>query len=166
MIRTWKPGSVVAALCALMVSVWSSDAASVDLHRLFEERCAGCHGHAGDFARETFTVVDGGLRGRHTDLRAFLKRHQGQQTDEEVEGIYALFLKQVQEGGRFKNQCGMCHQKATRLARKSLIVVDGELRGRYTGNTIRTFLLDHGRLDAQEAAFFYDVLLEVTQGRR
>jgi hypothetical protein len=47
-----------------------------------------------------------------------------------------------------------------------LIVVDGALRGRYTGNDVRAFLLDHGRLDAEGAAFFHDALLQIALGRR
>lgn len=138
----------------------------LDLHEFFEERCGACHGHAGALARDVLTLKDGELRGRHGDVRAFLKRHHGPLADDEVEALYQMFSRQVEAGGAFKDRCGMCHRSASELARKSLIIVNGELAGRYSGRRIRLFLMGHGRLSAEKAEFFYEALLEVAQGRR
>ncbi len=151
---------------AVAVATRGQPAEVLDLHEFFEERCGTCHGHAGALARDALTLKDGGLRGRHGDVRAFLKHHHGPLTDDEVEALYQMFMRQVEAGGAFKNRCGMCHRSASELARKSLIVVNGELAGRYSGQRIRLFLMDHGRLSADEAEFFYDALLEVARGRR
>jgi hypothetical protein len=157
---------LAAGLLTTILSAAQARAETVDLHRLFEERCQRCHGHAGDFAREHLSIVDGVLRGRSPDLRQFLERHHGPRTAAEADAFYLLFFRQVEAGGRFKQRCAICHESAADLAHDRLIVVDGTLRGRYTGQDIRIFLLGHGRLDEADAAFFYDTLLQVTQGRR
>jgi mono/diheme cytochrome c family protein len=157
---------LAAGLLTSILGGAKAPAESVDLHRLFEQRCQSCHGHAGDFAREHLSIVDGVLRGRTPNLRRFLERHHGPRTAAEADALYRMFFRQVEAGGRFKQRCAICHDSAANLARDRLIVVDGTLRGRYTGRDIRAFLLDHGRLDAKDAAFFYDALLQVTLGRR
>jgi len=157
---------LAAGLLTSILGAAKAPAESVDLHRLFEQRCQSCHGHAGDFAREHLSIVDGVLRGRTPNLRRFLERHHGPRTAAEADALYRMFFRQVEAGGRFKQRCAICHDSAANLARDRLIVVDGTLRGRYTGRDIRAFLLDHGRLDAKDAAFFYDALLQVTLGRR
>jgi cytochrome c2 len=165
------PGSVLAiafaaGLLATILGTAKAPAEAVDFHRLFEQRCGRCHGHAGDFAREKLTIVDGVLRGRRPDLMLFLQSHHGPRTTAEAEGFYQLFFRQVEAGGEFKQRCRICHDSASDLVRDRLIVVDGTLRGRYTGNDIRAFLVGHGRLDAEGAAFFDDALLQIALGRR
>ena len=161
------PAAVLAAgLLATVLGAGQAQAETADLHRLFEQRCGRCHGHAGDFAREKLSIVDGVLRGRRPDLRRFLRRHHGPQTPAEAEGLYRLFLRQVEVGGKFKQRCRVCHDSASDLVRDRLIIIDGALRGRYTGNDVRGFLLDHGRLDAEGIAFFHDALLQIALGRR
>jgi mono/diheme cytochrome c family protein len=164
--RSATAAALAAGLLATILGAAKAPAESVDLHRLFEERCQSCHGHAGDFAREHLSIVEGVLRGRTPDLRRFLERHHGPRTAAEADALYQMFFRQVEAGGRFKQRCGICHDSAADLARNRLIVVDGTLRGRYTGRDIHAFLLDHGRLDAKDAAFFYDALLQVALGRR
>jgi hypothetical protein len=161
-------GSMAFAAGVLTLALDASQlrAETADLHRLFEQRCGRCHGHAGDFARGKLAIVDGVLRGRRPDIRRFLERHHGPQTAAEAEGLYRLFLRQVEVGGKFKQRCRICHDSASDLVRDRLIVVDGALRGRYTGNDVRAFLLDHGRLDAEGTAFFHDALLQIALGRR
>ena len=166
-----SPGSVLAiafaaGLLATILGTAKAPAETPDLHRLFEQRCQRCHGHAGDFAREKLSIVDGVLRGRGPDLKGFLQRHHGPQTAAEAEGLYRLFFRQVEAGGEFKQRCKICHGSASDLVRDRLIVVGGTLRGRYTGNDIRAFLVGHGRLDAEGAAFFDDALLQIALGRR
>jgi hypothetical protein len=57
----------------------------------------------------------------------------------------------------FQEYCARCHQHAETLG-EQLDVVDGRLRGRYTGRDIREFLAGHGRLDAAGVEFFVDLL--------
>jgi hypothetical protein len=166
-----SPGSVLAmtfaaGLLATILGTAKVPAETLDLHRLFEQRCGRCHGHAGDFAREKLSIVDGVLRGRRPDLMLFLQRHHGPQSAAEAEGLYRLFFRQVEAGGEFKLRCRICHDSASELVRDRLVVVDGALRGRYTGNDIRAFLVGHGRLNAEGAAFFDDALLQIALGRR
>jgi len=155
-----------AGLLATLLSTVTAPAETSDLHRLFEQRCGRCHGHAGDFAREKLSIVDGVLRGRRPDLKGFLELHHGPRTAAEAEDLYRMFFRQVEAGGEFSQRCRMCHDSASDLVRDRLIVVDGALRGRYTGNDIRAFLVGHGRLDAEGAAFFDDALLQIALGRR
>ncbi len=157
---------LAASLLAMVLGPGQAPAETGDLHRLFEQRCGRCHGHAGDFARKTLTIVDGTLRGRRPDLEGFLKRHHGPQTATEAEGLYRLFFRQVEVGDEFQQRCRICHDSASDLARTRLIVVDGAVHGRYTGNDIRAFLLHHGRLAPGDAAFFHDALLQIALGRR
>ena len=166
-----SPGSVpaiafAAGLLATILSTTIAPAETADLHRLFEQQCGRCHGHAGDFARAKLSIVDGVLRGRRPDLKGFLERHHGPRTAAEAEGLYWMFFRQVEAGGEFKQRCRICHDSASDLVRDRLIVVDGALRGRYTGNDIHAFLVGHGRLDAEGAAFFDDALLPIALGRR
>lgn len=153
-------------LASVVTAAQETPSETIDLHRLFEERCGRCHGHAGDFAREKMSIVDGVLRGRRPDLEGFLQHHHGPQTAAEADGLYRLFFRQVEAGDRFKQRCRICHDSASDLVRDTLLVVDGTLRGRYTGNDVGAFLLDHGRLNAEDAAFFYDALLQIALGRR
>ena len=54
---------LVLVICGLAAAPLS---AAEDFHELFEERCAGCHGHAGNFARTSLELVEGKLRGRES----------------------------------------------------------------------------------------------------
>ena len=59
----------------------------------------------------------------------------------------------------FEARCGACHGHAGDLARDTLVVVDGALMGRETGNDIRTFLNAHyGGLSDDESAVLYDMM--------
>lgn len=160
---------VVAALVLAFAGATSRSATpQPDIHELFEDRCGRCHGHAGAFARSTLAVVGDELRSRTRDgdIREFLARHYGGLSRAQTESLYTLFMWQVAYGGQFEKECGICHIRARELSRRSLIVDDGELRGRYTGNRIREFLTHHGRLDAAGVDFFYDVLIGLTEGVR
>ena len=50
---------------------------TVDLHSFWDQRCAGCHGHAAQFARKFLSIENGQLVGRHhrDDLMLFLQNH-------------------------------------------------------------------------------------------
>jgi hypothetical protein len=51
----------------VLLMMTSAGAASPepDLHWLCHDRCAGCHGHAADFARNSLHTPDSQLHGRH-----------------------------------------------------------------------------------------------------
>jgi len=156
----------------LVILLWTLPAATAgaaeDFHRLFEERCGTCHGHAGAFARATLEHVDGVLRGRKSGRKvaAFLPGHLGRLTPEQVALFVAVFARQIESGGLFQERCAICHVRARDLARASLVVVEGQLLGRYSGRDIEVFLLGHGRASETEAAELYRALLGVTEGRR
>ena len=48
-----------------------------DLHRMWDDRCAECHGHSGDFARKYLSVSGSKLLGLHhrDDLKSFIGNH-------------------------------------------------------------------------------------------
>ena len=120
-----------------------------------------CHGHAGAFARETLTLVDGVLRGAQSgrDISAFLPTHRGRPTPDETALLVDLFRRQVGWAGLFQARCRVCHDSARALARQRLIVRDGALRGRYSGRDIARFLARHGRTTAAERQILHEVLV-------
>ena len=156
---------LVLVICGLAAAPLS---AAEDFHELFEERCAGCHGHAGNFARTSLELVEGKLRGRESGraIAPFLRTHRGGLDAEQAALFTAVFAEQVESGGLFFERCAICHQRARSLVRGRLILEDGRLRGRYSGYDIRTFLEGHGRSTPEEAALFYDALLGIAQGAR
>ena len=142
--------------------------AAEDFHALFEERCAGCHGHAGGFARETLVLEAGALRGRESGraIAPFLRTHRGGLSAEETALFTAVFVEQIESGGLFLERCAVCHRRARGLVKGHLILEEGRLRGRYSGYDTRAFLEGHGRATAKEAALLYDALLGIARGRR
>ncbi len=141
----------MAAAVAIAVAT-APDATAVDLHRLWDERCLDCHGHAADLAR-------GGLAPR-PDLAAFLRRHRGGQPPEIAAALAAMLHAQAASSGVFAERCRICHRSAAELAR-DMIVREGVLVGRYSGRPIAEFLVGHGRLDAEGAARMAELLARV-----
>jgi mono/diheme cytochrome c family protein len=134
-----------------------------DLHVLFEQRCGRCHEHAGDLARRKLKFdANGALIGRANGepVYDFLLTHRGGLTPQQAGAFVVMMARQVADNGRFQERCSICHGRAADLAR-NLIEVDGRLVGRYTGNDIATFLLRHGRLDEDGAAFFLELLRSI-----
>jgi len=152
-----KPLSPVLALCLLVLG--TGFAGAEDAHSLFETRCGRCHGHAGDFARARLRIVDGTLRGKHTDIPMFLEGHFGRPSPAETASLVAMLGEQAESRGLFAKRCRICHGPAHDMARQALILEDGQLIGRYTGSEIRAFLSGHGRLDAPEADEMHDMLM-------
>lgn len=104
---------------------------------------------------------DGQLVGRRSgrNLRDFLGNHFGRRDEEELETIYMELLRVARGGGRFRQECAICHVSAEALARESLTWRDGELYGRYSGRRIGEFLMGHGRLTTKaDVDFFVEVL--------
>ena len=136
-------------------------AAGVDLHRLWDDRCAECHGHAGNFARTYLNVSDDMLQGRHhiNDLRRFLKNHY--LAESEVEAVYDMLLAQASSQARFKDECSKCHDSAAQFVRRSIELRDGKLYGRESEQPIPNFLGSHLDLTPDDAEFFENLLMRV-----
>jgi hypothetical protein len=156
-------------LLALMpLLLWGAAAAQdLDLHALFEARCARCHGHAGAFARAKLAIVAGDLVGRESGrpVTAFLPTHFGRPSPAEVTGLRDMLARQVAAGGLFAEHCVLCHVRARDLVRESLLLVDGRLVGRYSGRAIADFLEVHGRLAPAERPVVLESLREIAAGR-
>lgn len=153
-----SPSALVIVLLSAVQSL-----SATDLHRLWEERCGGCHGDSAEFVRHGLQLIDGELRGKRpgTDLRAFMLRHRGGLPEPYVGPVYDMLLAQATTPARFRDQCGICHHRAVELVRDALVVRNGELVGRYSGRLTRDFLRGHGRLDEEGVAFFAKLLARV-----
>jgi cytochrome c5 len=129
-------------------------AQDIDPHQLYERHCGGCHAaHARDFVRKSLERRGGDIVGRNSGvaLGTFMARGHGRldafQAREMVAHLTAIF-----DGGwLFQERCRICHDRAVLFARRSLVLRDGRVVGRYTGRDIRSFLDNHGRIDAGEA---------------
>jgi hypothetical protein len=153
------------ALVIVGLAVWLwwavPPAAAVDLHHFWDQRCGGCHGHAGEFARRYLKVESGKLVGRHhTDnLRLFLGQHEmsGAIADE----IYAMLLAQASTAPVYQEKCRSCHQNAAELARSSLVANGATVVGRQSGRPLADFLPSHARLTAGELSVLVESLTRV-----
>lgn len=136
-------------------------ARATDLHRLWDDRCIECHGHAAEFARQYLTVVDGTLQGRHParDLHLFLRNHF--LSAQEVDAVYAMLQAQASTNPKFKETCGGCHGSAAQFARDSLLFRSGVLFGRTSDRPVEQFLQHHRDGTAADAAFFAALLSRV-----
>lgn len=136
-------------------------ASGMDLHWLWHDRCAACHGHSSDFARKFLGVSGGELQGRHHvhDLRRFLHTHY--LAGHEVDAVYTMLLAQASTQPRFKNECSSCHDTAAAFVRHSLELRDGVLFSRNTRRPVRRFLEHHRELNQDDIEFFIDALTRV-----
>lgn len=154
------PGAGIAVLAALLM-LPAAGASGLDLHWLWEDRCADCHGHAGDFARNFLGVSNGELQGRHHvhDLRRFLHNHY--LAGHEVDAVYAMLFAQANNQARFRDECSSCHENAASFVRNSLLLRGGVLYGRASGQPVRDFLEHHRKLAPDDVDFFTNVLMRV-----
>ena len=136
-------------------------APGIDLHWLWDDRCAECHGHAGDFARKFLRVSGGRLQGRHhvDDLYGFLHNHY--LAGNEVDSVYNMLLAQANSQARFKVECAGCHDTAAAFVRNALELRNGVLYSRNSGRSVRDFLNHHRGLTPGGAAFFTGLLTRV-----
>lgn len=150
-----------AALVILAVSPAAAATDTVDLHAFWDQSCAGCHGHAAQFARKFLSIENGELGGRHhrDDLMLFLRNHGVPEA--RVKPVYDMLLAQAGADPKFKARCGGCHETAAELARKTLVARDGVLQGRDSGRPVAEFLKRHGRLKPEEVPFFVDLLTRI-----
>ena len=95
-----NPGASI-VLVAAVLAMSAVRASDIDLHWLWDDRCAACHGHAGDFARKFLSVSSGELQGPHHvhDLRRFLHNHY--LAGNEVDAVYNMLLAQANNQARF-----------------------------------------------------------------
>ena len=154
-----------AIFIAALLMMTSAGAASPDpdLHWLWHDRCAACHGHAADFARNSLHTPDGQLHGRHheDDLRLFLHNHY--LSGHEVDAVYDMLLAQVQTQARFKDECAECHGIASEFIRDSLEFRDGVLYGRDSGNRISDFLTSHRDMTEEDVEYFISLLERIAR---
>ncbi|MGB5495017.1 MAG: hypothetical protein WBM97_11135 [Sedimenticolaceae bacterium] len=148
---------------ALLVTVLANPAepSTRDLHRLWDDRCAACHGHSGEFSRQFLRVSDGELQGPHHlhELRRFLANHYV--SDNEVDAVYDMLLAQANSPPRFKNECSECHDSAANFVRHSMGFSTGVLVSQKTGRPVREFLGYHMKLSPDDVQFFADLLTRV-----
>ena len=157
-----RKSPLLATLSVLVaLAPWTAMAQGAEWPGLYFEQCGNCHGSADALLEERAILKSGVLLGRSSnrDIQTFLGRHFGQRSEADVATIYMELLRVAKGGGRFKRQCAICHVSAEELARKSLILRDGELFGRYSGRPIADFLTRHGRLPTQEDAAFFEQVL-------
>ena len=149
---------VLVTAVLVMPAVRASD---IDLHWLWDDRCAACHGHAGDFSRNFLRVYNGELQGPHHvhDLRRFLHNHY--LAGNEVDAVYNMLLAQVNNQARFKGECVSCHDTAATFVRNSLELRDGVLYSRNSGRPVSRFLGHHMELNTDDVEFFVNLLTRV-----
>lgn len=155
------PLMVLCVLAVLAQCGMDATAGTLDPHRIYEQRCAGCHGpHAGDFVSENLDAVGDRLYGRKTgrEVRAFLNSGHGGVRQGEIDALAGLFEGIRRSGRLFRQKCLICHDRAVILARRELVIRNGRLVGEYTDRDIAHFLLDHGRLDGDEVARMVEML--------
>lgn len=146
---------VVLALIVLVAVRLHSAAAASDPHALYEQKCARCHApHAGALAQKSVKRVDGVAVGAKSGLplTRLLASHMGVALGpEDIATLAAHFDQMLTTGFLFQEKCIVCHDRASELARLSLVEADGRLVGRYSGRDIAEFLTGHGRLTEAEA---------------
>lgn len=152
-------------LCALLlVLLLPVSVHGDDLHAFWDDRCVDCHGHAGDFARDFFSVLDGELIGPHhhgEELRTFLRHHYAPEAM--VEPLYAMLLAQATTPPVYRMHCAGCHGSAAALVREKLELRDGVLYGREGQRPLAEFLERHGGLDSEERQVVVDSLTRLAQ---
>jgi len=148
-------------LIATLMLVTNFSTAGTDLHWLWDNRCAECHGHSADFSRQFLQISDGQLQGAHPtrDLKLFLRNHYS--PDREVDAIYSMLLAQVTTAPRFKAECSNCHDSASQFIRNSIVLQHGELISRESGVSVREFMQTHRRLKQDDIEFFMNLLARV-----
>lgn len=138
----------------LLLFSTAAGARDLDLHALWDNRCAECHGHSGEFARKYLKITGGLLQGRHhlLDLHRFLEHHYP--PDGQVDAIYQMLLAQTSTPPRFRNECRQCHGNAADFVRDSVVVKDGELISRQSGDPVQHFLQSHRELTQDDIQFY------------
>ena len=132
----------------------AGDARDLDLHALWDNRCAECHGHSAEFARKYLKIADGLLQGQHhiKDLRLFLENHYSPK--KQVDAIYQMLLAQTATPPRFRDECRSCHGKASEFLRSSIVLKDDKLILRESGVSMEHFMQRHRGLTQEDIQFY------------
>lgn len=136
----------------------------IDLHWLWDDRCASCHGHSSEFANKFLSVsLDGHLQGRHhvDDLPLFLQNHY--LTGQLVDDVSAMLLAQLSHSPRFSKECTTCHQKAASFVRENLQFRNNILEIKKTRESVKSFLSRHRQLTDEDIAFYTALLYRVAK---
>ena len=159
----WNMRSVVMLAFLMMLAASPSWVSARDLHRMWDDRCFECHGHAGEFARRSLNVVDGKLQGRHhvDGLKRFLSNHH--LSGDDVDAVHDMLLAQATTQGQFKENCSACHGSAAKFVRESIERRDDNIYARRSAKSVVEFLRHHRGLDASDVDFYAKLLARVAQ---
>jgi len=152
--------SAIVLLCVFTTTCLEATG-RIDLHALWDDRCADCHGHSADFARRFLQISDDRLLGRHhvDNLQLFLSRHYS--TPTQAPAIYAMLQAQTATPPLFQQHCSSCHGSAAALVRSTAILRDGVLLSRRSGQPLNQFLSSHRNLNAQDVDFYRRLLTRI-----
>lgn len=152
-----------AVLITLLLPVSKGLASGIDLHWLWDNQCAECHGHSAEFARKFLKVTNGQLQGSHhvQGLRNFMRSHYT--SNNEVDAVYEMLLAQALTEPRFKQECSNCHGSAASFVRQSVVLQSEDLLSRKSRQPIRKFLQQHRQLDTNDVNFFMSLLYRLAR---
>ncbi len=161
--RPLRLRGLIVAIALLSISPNSN--AERDAWTIWNSRCQQCHGNVSEFARERLWNIDGQLHGkRHAEeLQQFLRRHYLPAT--EIQNMCEMLLAHARSTERFDSECGSCHGSAAEFIENSLWVRRDSITSLATGKDIAEFLSTHRDLSADDADFFFDLLLHVGNAR-
>ncbi len=150
-----------AVLTGVLLLTTKAGATGIDLHWMWDNRCAECHGHSAEFARKFLQVKNDRLQGRHyvENLRLFLRNHYV--SAGEADTVYEMLLAQVRTEPRFKHECANCHGQASTFVRSTMLLQNGVLLSRESKQPISRFMDDHRGLQADDIEFFVNLLTRV-----
>ncbi len=151
-----------AVLMVVFLLTAKAGATGIDLHWMWDNRCAECHGHSAEFARKFLQVTNGRLQGRHfvQNLPLFLRNHYVSAS--EVDAVYEMLLAQLRTEPRFRPECGNCHGQASTFVRRTMLLQDGVLISRESKQPIRRFMDHHRGLQDEDIEFFMNLLTRVS----
>ncbi|MBI2242359.1 MAG: hypothetical protein HYU59_16350 [Magnetospirillum gryphiswaldense] len=134
----------------LLVVMLAGPAAAEDLHALWDGQCGACHGHAGDFARSSLEIRNDQLVGKASGrpVAEYLVVHNGGYSVPQIVALRTMLTAQVQTTPEFQTHCGGCHDSAAQVLRDWVVMRDGRLFGRQSGQDLEQFLIRHGGADA------------------
>ena len=150
-----------AVLIGVLLLTARAGATGIDLHWMWDNRCAECHGHSAEFARKFLQVKNDRLQGRHhvENFRLFLRNHYV--STNEADAVYEMLLAQVRTEPRFKHECSNCHGQASTFVRRTMLLQNGVLISRESKQPISRFMDGHRGLQADDIEFFVNLLTRV-----
>ena len=156
-------GIINTTLVISLLFTGGSRASGSDLHWLWDNQCAECHGHSGEFARKFLDINNGEISGRHygQGLLGFMRNHYA--TGIEIDAIYEMLRAQALTQPRFKQECSNCHGSAASFVRNSVILQNDVLLGRKSGRLVQQFLQQHQRLGNNDVEFYTRLLNRVAR---